>query len=318
MRKIIGTACLAVLASLVFVPTAGAVTVSPIIFGDIDANPGEAAFRTFTVLNETEEEQTYYLFARNFEPKGELGEVVVTEEEYGLSQWIIFDAPSVKLQPGESRDVQITVLAPENADPGGHYAAVFASTSPPSVERGVGLSGNVGTLMLVRVEGDITEDVRLLEFHTLDDKKFYNRLPVEFMYRLENRGTVHVLPQGKIKLNGWFGDDEINANPDNGRNLPNSIRRLEATWVNDTEATEQGGFFTELKNEWKNFAIGKYTAQLDITYGKSKQQIVGETTFWVFPWRVMLAGLVILIAIIVLIILYNKMVVSAATRKMKK
>jgi len=300
---------------LVLAPFCQAVTISPIL-DSVAINPGEGVFRTMTIFNEGDEEEEYYLFAKNFSPTGEEGEVLISEEQYGLTEWIVFPARSVAVGPKESVDVDFSINVPQNADPGGHYAAVFASTRAPEDLEGVGLSSNVGMLLLVRVEGDITEDVRLLDFNTIGSKKVYNHLPVKFEYRLENRGTVHVKPEGTIKVSGLFGKDEANANPDNSRNLPNSIRRIDAQWSKG--AVEEGGFFTDLKNEWKNFGLGYYKANLDITYGANDQQIVGETSFWVFPWRVMLSALVIIIAAIILILLYNKAVVATATRKKKK
>lgn len=317
MRKIIITTCLIILASLGLAPIGQAITISPIIIENIELKPGEAQFRTFNVFNESEEEQIYYIFARNFVPVGEEGEIVVSEEMFGLATWISFTVDSISLAPGEGQEVRFSILAPENADAGGHYAAVFASTTPPNVAQGVGLSGNVGTLLLVTVEGDIKEDVRLLEFHTKGNKEVYDHLPVEFEYRIENRGSVHIKPQGTIDIRGLFGNTSIDGNPNQSRNLPNSIRRIESVWIKDSQAVEPGGFFVELNNEWKNFGLGKYTATLNLKYGRSKQTLTGETGFWVFPWRVCLVALSIFLGVLAIMISYNKLVIATARRKGK-
>ena len=317
MKKLISVFGVITALMLVMAPVANAIIISPIAIDDIELDRGEAAFRTITVINDQEGKQTFYLSAKNFEPVGEEGEVSITHEKYGLAEWITFPGEAFTLEPGEEKEVDFSIVIPENADPGSHFAAVFVSTQAPDVEEGLGLSEHVGTLVFTRVEGDAIEDVRLLGFNTVGNKTFYNRLPTEFEYRIENRGTIHVKPKGVINLNGWFGDDEIKANPIGGRNLPNSIRRLETVWVKDPKAVEPGGFMDELKNEWKNFAIGKYTAELALAYGENDSTLSAETGFWVFPWRVFLVAGLLVIVIIALILLYNKMVISAANRKKK-
>lgn len=317
MKKIFSIACLALLMAMALMPGVQAIGIVPYILEDVDLLPGEMTTRTFTVINPSETAQTYFFTARNFSTKGEEGEVVISEEMFGLATWIAFPFTSVDMGPGETKDIEFSIVIPPNADAGGHFAAVFASTNPPDVEQGLGLSANVGSLVFVRVEGDIIEDVRLLEFYTKGDKNFYNRLPVDFEYRVENRGTVHVKPEGKIAMNGWFGKPEINANPKENRILPSSIRRFDATWVKDATATQAGGFFTELKNEWNNFALGKFTAELNLAYGKEGKSVTAQTSFWVFPWRVCLVALLILIAAIIAIVLYNKMVIATARKKSK-
>jgi len=317
MKKTFFIGCAVILMAMTLIPGVQAVGILPFIVGDVDLNPGEIATRTVTVFNSTETEQTYYLLAKNFTTQGEEGKVVISEEDYGLATWIDFPFTSVTLSPGESKDVEFRIMPPSNADAGGHYAAVFASTSPPDVERGVGLSGNVGSLVFVRIEGDIIEDVRMLSFHVKEDQKFFNRLPVEFEYRLENRGTVHAKPDGKVIISGLFGKTEIAANPNENRILPSSIRRIETAWTKADKTYEKAGFFEELSNEWHNFGFGKYTAKLNLNYGKEVKNLQAETSFWVFPWRVCLVGLLIVILAVIGIIYYNKMVVATARRKGK-
>ncbi len=302
---------------MTLMPGVQAVGILPFIVEDVSVEPGESVTRQVTVFNSGDEEATYYLLARNFTTQGEEGEVVISEEDFGLATWIDFPYESLTIPAKDNQDVEYTIITPQNADAGGHFAAVFASTSPPDVERGVGLAGNVGSLVFVTVEGDIVEDLRIIEFYVKGDKAFFNRLPVEFEYRIENRGTVHEKPTGTITMDGWFGKTQINANPNENRILPSSIRRIDTVWVKDIDANEAGGFFTELKNEWKNFAFGKYNAELELDYGTDTENISAQTSFWVIPWRVCLVGLLILIAAIAGIIIYNKMVVATARKKGK-
>jgi hypothetical protein len=54
-----------------------------------------------------------------------------------LSAWIS-GPESVTVGPGESREVAIKIAIPANAEPGGHFAAVFFQTTPPTGDDNAG------------------------------------------------------------------------------------------------------------------------------------------------------------------------------------
>jgi len=296
-----------------------AIRISPPIFANITLNPGETTSREIRIVNDTEEEITYFFGALDFVAGDETGnpDILVDKSQaspFGLASWVSFPSVSATLQPNEEYFVEVVITAPANAEPGGHYAAAFFSTLPPEETGQIGLGENTGALFLVTVPGDITKDMRLLEFGA--NGKWFNRLPVEFFTRVENRSNVHFKPRGTINIRGMAGG-EIKVNPVGGYVLPSSIRRLDTTWVKDAEATAPGGFFQELKNEWKNFGLGYYKAELNYIYDNDEAPITATLGFWVIPWHILLVALAILIALIIMIILYNKMVIATARKKGK-
>jgi hypothetical protein len=85
------------------------------------------------------------------------------------------------------------------------------------------------------------------------------------------------------------------------------------------DAAEKEGFFAEFSNEWNNFALGPYTAELALTYGLQNDKLLtGTYKFYVFPWRIMTLSLIILAGLIWLIIFtvkrYNHWIVVRASR----
>lgn len=298
---------------------AHAITLSPTII-DIDKKPGEVYFGTLTVSNDNDQDTTYYLTAQNFVARGEEGqqEFIAEENAFGLATWIVPDVKRVTLGPRESKDINVAVSIPVDAEPGGHYAALFFSTQPETEEGGVsvGVGAKTGILFLARVAGDIREEATVESFRMKNESPL-NRLPAFFELRVRNVGNVHFRLRGDIDIVNMFGHtvDRVPVNPLNGAALPDSIRRYDTAWAHTLKPAEGEGFIKELKDEWNNFAIGKYTATVNATYGSANKPLTAALAFWVIPWRILTAVLLLLVLLILLLKGYNKMVVRAALKK---
>jgi len=308
-------------AALLFIPQMSkAVTVMPPILENIVVEPGSVYEASFTIINETDVPQKYYFNTKNIFAQGEEGKAGFVaqgeENEYGLASWIEFNNPHLVIMPNEDMAVDFKINIPKDAEPGGHYAAMFTSTLPPEIQEGVGLGENTGVLLLVTVPGDIREKAELMEFSLASGKSVYTRPPIEFLIRIKNEGNVHFKPKGNITISGWAGEKAvINANSFEGRVLPDSIRALHPVWKGPKE---KGNFWQELKNEWNNFGFGRYNAHLEMEWGTKGEKFISNVKFWLFPWRVLLVGALIVIILIVLIRRYNKAIVKKAQKKTKK
>jgi hypothetical protein len=308
-----------VLIAILFVPCLSrAVTVIPPLLENIVAEKGKTYNGKFSIRNETDAAHTYYLIAQNFSAEGEEGVPGFSEEgeNIGLASWIEYESPQITLNVGETKEVKFKINVPKDAEPGGHYAAIFTSTRPPEEASKVGLGERVGVLLLVTVPGNIKENAELVEFSLASGKKVYNRPPVEFLIRIKNTGNVHFKPLGNITIDGWAGEKaKISANPVRGNVLPKSVRALHPIWKGPEQ---KGGFMEELKNEWNNFGFGRYNAHLEMEWGTKGEKFISNVKFWLFPWRVLLVGALIVIILIVLIRRYNKAIVKKAQKKTKK
>lgn len=295
MRKVLIALMFALVINAGFAFKASALTLSPPTI-EVSVKPGENVQMVAKLFNDTGAALTLQPAAMTFAAKNETGQPDFIDDQsgIGLQSWI--DIPeTVTLVPQERRSVVITIKVPKTADPGGHYAAIFWGTNPPKVVSGAGIEGVIAMLVLVNVEGDIKEDAKIIEFKT--EKGFLTHLPVNFVARVQNSGTVHVHPAGSVMIKNMFGRTSVtlpfNIQLSTGNVLPKSIRRFDIEWVKRT--LDQTA--SEWSNEWNNFAFGRYTAELHTTYGPSNKLISAKTSFWVFPWMISLVAIIVLVLI---------------------
>ncbi|PIS42858.1 MAG: hypothetical protein COT24_01390 [Candidatus Kerfeldbacteria bacterium CG08_land_8_20_14_0_20_40_16] len=318
---------------LIGVGLAGAVKAITLIPPSLEFGliPGQTQKTEIKLFNETTAEINLYTKVVNFVAKDDTGEPDFLFEgpfDEGLSAWVDVQPGPIALEPGQRVSVPITVNPPLDAEAGGHYAAVFFTENPPEAS-GPGVirvASSIGTLLLTQVEGEIVKQGSLAGFTTASGQKFLNRLPIDFIVRFQNDGNVHLRPTGTITITSTFGNTAatLEVNPSKGAALPEQIRKFEAVWekgqVKETTGNAWTSFWKELGNEWRNFAFGRYKANLNLTFGSaSDQQTTATTCFWVFPWRVILIGAIVLLVVILLLILlikrYNRWIVKEAQKR---
>jgi len=293
-------------------------------------DPGQVKQGSIKVQNDTNQTQTYYASTQNFVGKGEEGqqEFLVERDLKGLAEWIRLEKESVTLEPGKSADFKWSLELPKNAEPGGHYAAVFFAMQPKD-ENGtsVGIGGRTGVLFLLNVSGNIREAANVESFRIMNNAdtekakptSLINGLPAYFETRVKNTGSVHLRPEGNVVIRNMFGSvvGTVPANPGSARVLPDGIRKYRTMW-GDKDMVEGSGFISDLKREWKGFAFGKYTAELEAKYGSQQQPLKASVKFWVFPWRITVLALGVLAALLIGLKIYNKMIIKSAMSKSSK
>lgn len=289
------------------------------------SQPGQTLTGTVKIYNDEKAFQTFYLSTANFTSGGETGEPkfdFAPSDVVDLASWISTDTKQVDLQPGGVAVVGISIKIPKDASPGGHYAGVFFSATPPN-------SGNVkvqqktGSLVILRVEGDVREAGQVSSFGTTSGKNTVSHLPVDLTIKIENTGNTHFRPQGFVTIRNMFGGvtSTIDINPRGGAVLPNSTRRFDVTWTKGSPDTGSG-LLSEFRKEWSSFALGGYTAEVVATYGSTNQNMTATYHLTVMPWLVIIFLLVVIILIIVLLVVgirhYNASIIKKAEAKLAK
>ena len=102
-------------------------------------------------------------------------------------------------------------------------------------------------------------------------------------FSFENKGNVHLQPQGDIKIVNMWGQERglipVNKRSLFGKVVQDTIRKYTFTW----------------SGEWSLADIGRYTAIATLAYGEDQRQFVSsETSFWIIPWKVLLGILLTL------------------------
>ncbi len=290
--------------SLFFVSkNAYALTLSPVRM-EIRGNPGETVKEKMVLTNESEGTTTYYSSFSNFEASGESGNPSFVDAKNDLGSWMSADN-AVTINANSSKTVYFSIKIPSDAEPGGHFAAIFWGLAP-NKPGAVSIGARTGLLVLLSVNGDVKENAGLIDFSVKDKKIWHTTLPVSFTYRFKNDGGDRVKPVGKITMHDilYIPEDKINANPSEGNILPSSTRRFDITWVKnprDQDYVAPSGvfskFFDEALYEWHNYAFGPYFAKLNLLYGTSGTRITKTVFFFVFPWQLLICLFIIIMII---------------------
>jgi hypothetical protein len=314
LKKFLKTSLVATLA-LSFI-NAQALTISP-ARAEITGDPGETISDSFLLINEQNSDETFYTSVENFDSQGESGTPNFTSSKEGLPTWIKV-TDKVVLKKGERVKVPYSVVIPKDADSGGHFAAIFLSTVPPSTKDSqVSVGAKVGMLVLLKVTGNVTEKGGLLTFILKEEKKVLTSLPINFVYRFKNDGNDRVKPEGQITIKNMFGvmTASIDANQAMGNILPKSIRRYEVHYGEKEGPAVSAPFFEQVKFQMDNFAFGLYFADLDLKFG-NQGTAHSSLTYFMFPWQLLTVVLVIALLAIALLTLmlrkYNQWIIKQA------
>jgi len=258
--------------------------ISPITF-EFNSNPGDILINQLKVYNASADSSVgIQIEIEDIAPRGEIGHVVVEPAEtetYSLASWVKVEPEEFTLKPRAQRFVTFTISVPENAEPGGHYGTILASTRSVA---GPGMTGTtiaqrIGALVLLSVAGETKEELLVKDFSA---PRYSEYGPIPFTIRFENQGTIHVKPRGFVTITDWFGNKVADVEFPQRNVLPNAVRRIETSW----------------NKKW--LWGGKYTATLNGSHGISNTPFsTAVITFWAFPWK---AGVVIWAAIVLIIL----------------
>lgn len=253
-------------------------------------DPGAKATKEFTVTNRLGKTMTFQISIEDMKGSQNLDETVVLlgaeKGPYSLKDYIKPETTEFTLNHGQRMILPVEITIPEDAEPGGLYGSLLVNAVPPKAEGAteegqaqgqIQLVTRLGALFFVRVNGEAKEEGALKDFTM--QKNFYEKGPVSFQILYENTGDVHVNPYGIVEIKNIFGRkvDEIRILPYFA--MPSSLRLREAVW-------ERGLLF------------GKYTASLSLNRGYKNIIDQKSITFWVFPWKIILAGALALILVI--------------------
>ena len=285
---------------------------------DLTINPGQTQTVNVTVTNVTAAPANLQTIINDFTAnKDESGNpaIILDPNQYASSHSLkrfISPVSNISLNPGQSKAVPVVITVPKNATAGGYFGAVrFAPAgSVGGPNQTVSLAGSVGSLILVKVPGDIKEQMSIASFDVRSKDRpssfFTTSKNLDATLRLQNEGNIQEAPFGKILLKNRSGKVlatyELNNVSPPGNVLPNSIRKFPIA------LTKVGGF-------------GQYKLEGNFGYGASGQLLSASTTFYVIPKSAVIVFIliVLLLAFLVfglprLIRAYNRWILSKAGR----
>jgi hypothetical protein len=301
-----------------------ALTISPPV-REMTGDPGTKISGIIKLYNETNKDLSVTPSQADFGAK-ETGDgepeffELNGKDSKDLASWIKIPSGPFAIRSLDWQNIVFEIDIPKDAEPGGHYAAVFFSPQQSEKDGGgaVSVDYKTGTLILLTVSGKMNENGNLKSFSLKDGKKFYDHIPVNFELSIENKGNVHFKPAGNVTVKSMFGGSIAELpvlKVDSGGNiLPRSNRRFEIVWGDLDEKKMPKTFWEKARYEWANFYVGRYSALASVTLPGSGQ-VTSNVSFWVFPWQLLV---VIAIAFIIFFWLfgrYNRWIVKKAREK---
>ncbi len=258
----------------------GLTTIPPRL--EIEGNPGDVITKTIRIRNESSATKILSTSVKDFVVLDEKGTPIRIENlpdgsnKWALSPWTQISPTKHQIKPGETKALTITIIIPEDAVPGAHYAVALHTPATETTlnESGSTITPEVGTLVYLRIPGPVKESARAI-FETPSFQEFG---PVKFKTTIANSSDIHIAPRGQIEITDMlsrkFAVDFSSANI-----FPESIRSFEST----------------LDKKW---LFGRFKAELSATYGSTGQLLNSVAYFWVLPVRLILAILTSIFLII--------------------
>ena len=293
-----------------------ALKVSPVRI-DVKMDPGTSNTIEVSIQNLTNLPAVLRPFVNDFVASGdESGKpnIILAENEYAPSyslKRLVTPLGDITVAAGETKPVKVTITAPKDAPAGGYFGAVRFAPLTEALSNNVNLAASVGTLVLLRMSGDVKEELTVESFDVRKKEGkpgsiFVSNKDLNAVVRFKNSGNVHVEPFGSIvvKRFGKVVDSfEINNAEVRGSVLPDSIRRF------DNPLSKLGAF-------------GKYTVDGNFGYGTTGQLLTAQTTFYVIPVALILIAVGLLLVLLLLIFVlprtiraYNRRIIRRANRR---
>lgn len=258
---------------------------------DLEGKPGDTLQKIVKITNNSvDKEIILKSFIADFIVQDDLGTPIKVAEstsgKYLASPWFSLEKSEFTLAPKETTQIVVLINIPKTALPGGHYAGVFFE---PVTAKGLKktisyTSTQVGSLFGITIAGDIKYDALIKELSVKSNVAEFG--PIDFKAVIENQSDTHIRPNSKIVIHDMIGRKLAELPVDEVNIFPYTSRTLNASW----------------NTVW---GLGRYTATLTSSYGPG---LVASRTlyFWIMPYRLIAAVLVVILVILVLFIVIRR------------
>jgi len=185
---------------------------------------------------------------------------------YSLSSWIDLPYENASIAANDILRLNLKISVPEDAAPGGRYAAVYFESEAPEINgqndsQFSSTSSRIVSLIYVRVNGPVSEKAYIDLF---DVPVFLQFGPVPISFDIFNKGDYHITPMGQITLSNWFNKEVETKNIESKNIFPDTKR----------------GYEERIGRAWM---FGKYRIDIVASYGEGGKVIETSKFVWVVP-----------------------------------
>lgn len=270
-----------------------AVTVGPSKL-EYSVDPGQVIKGEIYLKNEESDTKTLYPSVEGFTEQN--GDKQFIKEKSLIGTWLSTQS-GVLLKSGQDTKVPFSITVPKDAPPGGQFAVIWWSTTPPasgaaSTKEQVSIQTRAGILVYLNVSGAITESATITAFGPQNGSSISGSTEVPFVATVSNEGNVYIHPEGTFTITSLIGSKvaDMPLNPKGLQILPHSFR----SYID-----------IGLKGSW--FMFGPYKAEAHMLYGKDNKQVVASKWIWVFPIRLIVITLSIIVGLFIILSVFFKM-----------
>lgn len=271
-------------------PTRSGIQISPLTY-NYEIKPGGSQTSKIILKNLNQDALNYIAEVEEFTQASDEGAPTFSNEaETGLTNsianWFTF-GPEGKgtILPGKEQEIPFTVNVPQDAEPGGHYAAVFGR-QVKDLEAGateVGVTSRVGTLILISVPGKLTNGAEITDFQA---PKYVWSGPISFSMKVKNTGSVHYDAIGSVLIKPWLlGETKFDLGTHTI--LPGNTRTFVKDWT-------------------KKYPFGYFNVTPVVTDGAKGEVTLPSVSVLAVPLIIVIPSLLGLILLIVLISFIRK------------
>lgn len=201
-------------------------TISP-LRNELKLIPGQQYEASVKLENSGEADLEAAIYASSFSIKNENYDQEFNQlnSPSSVNNWVKFSQNTIFLPAKSKQSIKYIVSVPANAEPGGHYAAIFAQTKSQNQKKTDVIEvKRVASLVNMEVAGDI---VRTGKIESLQSNLWQNNHQILSQLRLYNDGNTHYRVDGYQRLKNLLGR-ELGSVRLSGLLLPQTTRLFES------------------------------------------------------------------------------------------
>lgn len=181
--------------------------------------PGTSFDGTLTLTNSGKQSVSVSLVAEAFSVTNQVYDYSFDATGKG-ADWTSFSQKTLDIEPGKSATVSYKVSVPIDAEPGGRYISLFASSSPVTSNNGVTSVNRVASLLYITVAGDITQTGNILTFNS----PLLSFTNPSWTAAIQNNGSAHFHSLYNVQVKSLFGGTSLGSSQGDSLILPSSVR----------------------------------------------------------------------------------------------
>ena len=191
-------------------------TLSP-LRTELNIMPGTLSDGVLITTNSTDKPIVVQLSAEEFS-------VVNQQYDYSfdsgsdIAKWVKFASNNINLAAGESKQVSFSIAVPLNAEPGGRYLSLFASTDIS--DNDINSRQRVASLLYITVDGNVIRDGNLISLTSPWAISGDNM----WSMTLQNTGTTHFRSRYNAVIKNILFDGEVANVSGDALVLPGTVR----------------------------------------------------------------------------------------------